>query len=394
MTIGGVEHAGFREGFKAVPSHQRAGLIAGEQLHVALAVAAAHAHAVAVRIGADDDVSALLLGLIHGHLQGGGIFRVGGFDGGEAAIAHILSGHGGEAEAQAAQQLRHHHAASPVQSREDQLEAAGCGVLQQLGAQHHRLHTSQVGLVHGCAKWLDAALLLLRQRLPGLLNDAIDLGDDPAGVGFNNAGTVIEVDLVAVVVRRVVAGGDHDAGIGTELAHGVAHQRRSPAFFNQMHIGAVLAGNPCGKAGKLRGKQAGVVADDNGGQLALTAVGAPGSQIGHQTAGRTGDVVVVHRVGAHAGMLRGLALGGVASLSGADHAADGPAAQAAGAKLQRLVESIVEFFPVATLSKLFNGLEIKGLAAGRQQGTDVLQAAGKESAALGGGFEGGIKVHG
>jgi len=93
-------------------------------------------------------------------------------------------------------------------------------------------------------------------------------------------------------------------------------------------------------------------------------------------------------------MLRGLALGGVASLSGADHAADGPAAQAAGAKLQRLVESIVEFFPVATLSKLFNGLEIKGLAAGRQQGTDVLQAAGKESAALGGGLEGGIKVHG
>ena len=88
------EDAEVEEGFEAVPCHEGTDLIACDELHASGAVADGDAHAVAIGVGADDDVGVFLFCEVEGHLEGRGVFRVGGDDGGEAAVGDVLSGDG------------------------------------------------------------------------------------------------------------------------------------------------------------------------------------------------------------------------------------------------------------------------------------------------------------
>ena len=81
----------------------------------------------------------------------------------------------------------------------------------------------EVALEHGLVERLPA---VVGQGHVGDPLDAGDLGGDLDVGGRDDLGAVAEVDLVAVVLGRVVAGGDHDAGVGAEEADRVREDGR------------------------------------------------------------------------------------------------------------------------------------------------------------------------
>ena len=145
-------------------------------------------------------------------------------------------------------------------------------------------------------------------------------GGDPRGdlgVGRrHDLAAVAEVDLVAVVLRRVVARGHHHAGHAAELADREGQQRRRqrPRHHQRPEPGA--GHHLGGVAGEDVGVVAGVVPDHDG----RAGRGAVVLEVRRQAGGRAGHDDAVHPVGA-----------------GAERAA-----QAGGAELQRPGEPVGE----------------------------------------------------
>ena len=77
-----------------------------------------------------------------------------------------------------------------------------------------------VGLVDLRAQGPERSLLALREGRVGIGLDGVDFFDDAARMRLDDLGAVGEVALEAVVMRRVVARGEDDAGIGTGMADG------------------------------------------------------------------------------------------------------------------------------------------------------------------------------
>ncbi len=95
--------------------------------------------------------------------------------------------------------------------------------------------------------------------------------------GRHELGAVVEVDLVAVVVGRVVAGRHHDPDRAPEVADGEGEHRRRQLL--RQHLdGEPRAGEHLrGDAGELVGAAARVVADDHPG-AGVPGVGEPAAQ--------------------------------------------------------------------------------------------------------------------
>ena len=203
-AVGVGEPAEIEAGFQAIPRHERADLVAGEELHRSGGVADGHAHAVGVRIGADDDLGSGFLGEIDGHLQGRGVFRIRRLHGGEAAVLDVLLGHGEHFESEAAEHRHVDGAAGAVQIGEDHL---GGRAFEQLRLEQQGLEPLDVAFIHFAAEHGDGATLAFRKRFVGFGNHRVHLGDDAGGVRIDDLGTVVEVGLEAIVMRRVVRGG-------------------------------------------------------------------------------------------------------------------------------------------------------------------------------------------
>ena len=97
-------------------------------------------------------------------------------------------------------------------------------------------------IVHG----LDAGEHIQLPHLPGYL----------VGVSGGQLCSVLPVDLIAVVLLGVVAGGDVDAGDAAILPYGEGQLRRGAQGLEEAHGNAVARHD----AGGLPGKKAGVVA--------------------------------------------------------------------------------------------------------------------------------------
>ena len=135
----------------------------------------------------------------------------------------------------------------------------------------------------------------------GLGRNAVDLGRNFSVNGGDNLGTVVgatEVHLVAVIARRVVAGGDHHAGTGIEVTHGESEHGGGE------HPGQQDGANPGPGhdlrrvAGKDFGVDPAVVADHDAGP------GGSGSGSGRCTGRRAGSSdgsCVGSHVGSHSG---------------------------------------------------------------------------------------------
>ena len=121
-------------------------------------------------------------------------------------------------------------------------------------------------------------------------------GDLGVGRGDDLRAVVVaaEVDLVAVVVRRVVRGGDHDAGRHAEVTHGEReHRCRQQA--GEQHGPHARARHDLGRVAREHvGVLAAVVADHDrrrrAGRRTL-------DEVGRETRGRLGDEHPVHAIG-------------------------------------------------------------------------------------------------
>ena len=125
-----------------------------------------------------------------------------------------------------------------------------------------------------------------------MLGDLVDPGGD-LGVGRrHDLGAVAQVDLVAVVLRRVVRGGDHHAGDAAEVpdAEGDHRSRQRPRRDQGLEAGA--GHDLGGVAGEDVGVVPGVEADDH------PAAGQPVvQQVGRQPGRGLADDDPVHPVG-------------------------------------------------------------------------------------------------
>ena len=139
-------------------------------------------------------------------------------------------------------------------------------------------------------------------------------------VGRSELGSVLPVYLVAVVLRRIVAGGDIDTRDTAQLAHCEGQLRGGAKGFKLVSLDAVGSQGHCGLHGKFRRHAAGVVGDGH----ALIRAALLDNVVG-QPLGRPSHHIDVHAVDARA-----------------DHAA-----QAGGSELQVHIETLFDFIFIA-----------------------------------------------
>ena len=147
----------------------------------------------------------------------------------------------------------------------------------------------------------------------------LDLVIDDGGGVIGHLAAVRAVGLVAVVLGRVVGGGDHDTGVAVVVTGSKAQRGHRHQGIIDAHLDAVGCQNASGGLGKDIALQAAVVADRHGLGTAL------GQHPVCQTLRCLTDNVDVHAVGA-----------------GTQHAA-----QTCGAKLQRHSKAILDLIVIA-----------------------------------------------
>ena len=202
----------------------------------------------------------MLLGQLHRQIEPLRVLRVGGDHSGEIAVDDHLLGH--------ADHVLH---AQALEGLGDQLIAGAVegGVHHGEGVRHLLHHRLVVHLLHHVGQEL---LVRLRphQRDPALGHglvivhglDAVEhvqllhLPGHLVGVLGGQLGTVLPVDLVAVVLLGVVTGGDVDTGDAAVLPHREGQLRGGTQGLEQAHGDAVARHD----TGGLPGKDVGVVA--------------------------------------------------------------------------------------------------------------------------------------
>ena len=162
---------------------------------------------------------------------------------------------------------------------------------------HHMAHEFPVRLVAQC---LNEACLYRFVKVHTLYAgenvDLLQLRCNGGGMVGRQLRAVLPIDLVAVILLGVVAGGDVDARLTAILPHGKAQLRRGPQGLEDPHMDAVGGAYLRGGAGKFHGMVAAVHADGHAAPLRVPALGA--DNIG-KTLGGPADDVHVHLVQPH-----------------------------------------------------------------------------------------------
>ena len=193
----------------------------------------------------------VFLGERHRQVHRPGLLRVREGHGREVRIRLLLPGHDvRRVEAGRLEHLRHRGAAHSVQRGVDHREVAR-PVAGQPGD----------GVEVAVDDVLRQDLARVRARHVGQGADRGDLLGDLGVGGRHDLAAVAEVDLVAVVLRRVVAGGDHHAGDAAELADRERQERCRQGPGEDQGAEAGAGHHLRGVAREHLGVVAGVVAD-------------------------------------------------------------------------------------------------------------------------------------
>ena len=305
---------------------QHAGLVAGDGDEPTGVVAHHDAHAVTVGVGAQNKVGADLVRQLDGQIEALGILRVGGVHRGEVAVQHHLLLYAVQVlDAQTPQRLRHQLPATAVERGVDHLE--GIGHLRHgfpvVDHGHDVLHEGAVRLLaHDLNEAGLHRLVKVHALDTGEDVDLFQLGGDGVGVLGRQLGAVRPVDLVAVILLGVVAGGDIDARLTAVVADGKAQLRRGTQGLKNADMDAVGGADLRGGVGKEHIVVAAVHADGNALLLGVLTLG--GDDIGKALGGPADDMDV-HLV--------------QTDLHGA--------AQTGGAELQRAVEAVFDLLFIA-----------------------------------------------
>ena len=293
--------------------------------------------AVGVGVVGDHQVGLVLRGERHRQVHRARLLRVGERDGREVGVGVLLLLDDVRGvEAGGLQHLRDGRAADAVERGVDDAQVARA----VLGQARDRVEVAVDDLLADEAAGVAAREL--RERA-----DGGDPGGDLAVGGRDDLAAVAEVDLVAVVLRRVVAGGDHHAGRAAQLADREREERRGqrPRHHERLEPGA--GHDLRGVAGEDVGVVAGVETDHDG-----PALVAGVAEVRRQAGRRARDHDPVHPVG-----------------PGAERAA-----QAGGAELEGAGEAVGE---VGLLAPLGGGDERLQLGAGLLVGVLGCPGAGR-----------------
>jgi hypothetical protein len=173
-----------------------------------------HADAVRIRIGREDEVGADLIGGFQREGEGAGVLRVRGGDGRETAVMLALIFDDVRIDAHAAQRRHDHHVARAVHVGVDDLRRV---TGDDLGVQHDAGETGEVGVFRRGGHGEHAAEVLLEVGSDVGGADLADFGHDGGVVRGQDLAAVAEAALEAVVVGRIAAGRDDDAGMRAEV---------------------------------------------------------------------------------------------------------------------------------------------------------------------------------
>ncbi len=203
-----------------------------------------------------------------------------------------------------------------------------------------------VGLVDVGPHGNDTAAFGFRNRLVVFARNGVDALDDRRGVGFHDLAAVLEIHLVAVVFRRVVARSEVDARLRADVADGEGEFRRRARALEEVGVAAEVRDDFRGEFREFAREKAGVVAEADGWLARRAVFGMVVLDVVNESLGGTADVVGIHGVRAGAGELGPAERLGFAPLGLGDDGADSFAAQAAGAEREGAEKAVVQFRPV------------------------------------------------
>ena len=174
-----------------------------------------------------------------------------------------------------------------------------------------------------------------------------------------------------------MAGREHHAGIRPQLADGEGQLRRGARAFEEIGVAAEVRTDLCAELREVAGEVPGVVGED---QPRLAVGAGEVFRVGDQPADGAAEVVVIHRRRAGAGMLRPAIRSACALFGLGDHAADRPAAQAAGAEGEGFKKAVVEFVPLACVHQFPDRQRRDRARRPAEQGEDVGSSGFKQAA--------------
>ena len=201
-----------------------------------------------------------LLGQLLGQGKALGGLRVGGFHGGEGAVNDHLFRHAVQVpDAQLLQHIGNLLVSRAVEGGVDHAEGVGhlghglpvVNLIQHVGEEFVIGLPAQQG-----DEPLGPGLFVVHG--PDIVKDiqGLHLGGDGRRVLGGQLGAVGPIDLVAIVLRGIVAGGDVESGHTAVLPHGEGELRRGAHGLKKAHGDAVGGHHPGGGPGKFLGVNA------------------------------------------------------------------------------------------------------------------------------------------
>ena len=274
---GVIRHgAGFLICSQDIFQKQAAHLIAGDGGKAAVTRPGDHAHAVGVRIGRNDKIRSHAVGDADAKLKRRPILRVGLFDCREIPVDDHLLRHGEQVpQTDPAQDFRHKPIPRTVQGRIHDLE-----VVRHVP---HRARVDRLLFHFGKVRLVDVAPqqgdLSGAQRLSEI--DRMDVREnvqafhdrcDHIRVLRRELCAVLPVRLIAVVLARIMRGGDVDARDAVQVAQGKRQLRRRAQFVKQVDRDIRRRQHGSRRPGELLRVVTAVIGDDHaGGGFALAA---------------------------------------------------------------------------------------------------------------------------